>query len=115
MGLLTWATKGINNKLKPIRKVGKYFQLIRILKGYKIRYQPEEYDDVIKQAFALIDGYDLPKGQLSPSFTLPDEARHDEFIKKFFKAASDHGYEVVRNPSSGLSETYTTFNFYKEF
>ena len=33
----------------------------------------------------------------------------ETFIKKFFKAAKDNGYEVVSKPSE--KEGHTTFNF----
>ena len=86
-----------------------FFKLAKMLRGWQNKYQPSDYDKVISDAFVLIDGYGLKQGKLSPPFTLPNEQLEKEFIKKFFVAAKEHGYNVISKPSE--REGYTTFNF----
>jgi len=94
---------------KGISDVYDFYKLVKLLRNWKEKYSPEEYDNVIYDAFKLINGYNLQPGKLSPPFTLPNVQLEEEFIKKFFNVAKENGYEVVSNPSE--REGYTTFNF----
>ena len=87
-----------------------FIKLVKMLRGWQRKYQPEDYDRVIAQAFELIDGYGLQPGKISPPFTLPNHELETEFIKKFLATAEEHGYEVISRPAVER-EGYTTFNF----
>jgi hypothetical protein len=83
------------------------FKLANLLKNWSSKYQTEEYDKVITQAFDIIDAFNLSNDILSTPFTLPNNQLETEFIKKFFNEAEKRGYEAISNPS----ETTTTFKF----
>jgi hypothetical protein len=85
-----------------------FAKLVNMLRDWKSKYQPSEYDRVISDAFVLIDSYGLKPGKKSPSFTLPNEQLEEEFIKKFLVAAEAHGYKVFSNPEK---EGFTRFYF----
>ena len=85
-----------------------FIKLVKILRGWQKKYEPEDYDGVIAKAFDLIDSYDLKPGKLSPPFTLSNSQLKMAFIKKFMNAAEEHGYKIVSKPAEDDS---TTFNF----
>jgi hypothetical protein len=107
-----WKTfnEGIFSGIKKgVSDVYNFYKLVKMLRGWERKYTTEEYDKVISDAFDLINSYNLQPGKLSPPFTLPNTQLEMEFIKKFFKAAEDNGYQVVSKLSE--KEGYTTFNF----
>jgi hypothetical protein len=101
-GIFSGIKKGVSNAYN-------FIKLVKLLRGWQRKYTPEDYDNVIKEAFDLINGYNLQPGKLSPPFSLPNIQLEEEFIKKFFKAAEDNGYKVESRASE--REGYTTFNF----
>jgi hypothetical protein len=101
-GLFSGIKKGVSDMYN-------FYKLVKLLRGWERKYTPEQYDMVISSAFNLINKHDLQPGKLSPPFTLPNTQLGEEFIKKFFKAAKDNGYEVVSKPSE--KQGHTTFNF----
>ena len=100
-GFFTGIKEGVEN-------VYNFYKLVKMLRGWKQKYTSSDYDKVISDAFELINDYNLQPGKLSPSFTLPNIQLEEEFIKKFFKAAEDKGYQVISKPSE--KEGSTTFN-----
>jgi hypothetical protein len=100
-GLFSGIKKGVSDMYN-------FYKLVKLLRGWE-KYTPEQYDKVISDAFDLINKHDLKPGKLSPPFTLPNKQLEKEFIKKFFKAASNNGYKVISRPSE--KEDHTTFNF----
>jgi hypothetical protein len=92
-----------------IKNVYNFYKLVKMLKGWKQKYQPSDYDKVIEDAYELIDSYGLEDGKKSPSFTLPNNQLDEQFIKKFLKKAGDHGYKVISEPSDKTG--HTKFNF----
>ena len=101
-GLFSGIKKGVSDMYN-------FYKLVKLLRGWERKYTPEQYDMVISSAFNLINKHDLQPGKLSPPFTLPNTQLEEEFIKKFFKAAKDNGYEVVSKPSE--KQGHITFNF----
>ncbi len=97
---------------KSVSNAYNFYKLVKLLRQWDKKYTPKQYDNVISDAFDLINKYDLSPGKLSPPFTLPNSQLEQEFIRKFFKAAKDNGYEVISKPSE--RKAYTTFNFIKK-
>jgi hypothetical protein len=99
--------KGIFSGIKKdILDVYIYYKLVKTLKNWQRKYSPDQYDKVISDVFKLINKYNLQPGKLSPQFTLQDIQLGEEFIKKFFEAAEDNGYQIKSKSCAG----YTTFN-----
>jgi hypothetical protein len=72
------------------------YKLGTLLKDWK-RYNPSEYDKVIKEALDIINDYGLKSGDESPSFSLPTVQLKEEFIIKFMNELKENGFTIVIN------------------
>jgi len=86
------------------------YKLIKLLSGWRTKYNVDQYDDVIGKAFTIINKFRLRIGKISPSFVLPDDQLSEDFIIRFFAAAKTNNYEVLSHKLSGS----TKFNLIKK-
>jgi len=75
------------------------YKLTKLLKRWGFKYSPVDYDGVIEKAFALINTFELKAGKASMNFDIPKNQLSEEFIAKFFAAASNNGYITISYPS----------------